>query len=230
MGVTGAERANETPDRGAWDKDGRRRGREPWAADQREGARQTQRRPPGARDTALGRGRRSGEGVETPVLDAATSEAYGSAHVRMQPPFPTETVRPFIGAQCSHGARMHGRSAVAEANRMGARGNIPEINHLNVLHPSEHAEELLRALNPRTDDREFAEAGEAVERARVLEEIVVEVEHAHVGRHAREVGRQRDEAACRELEVDEVVARLGEEARLEWVACVSKSGRTRCKE
>ena len=105
--------------------------------------------------------------------------------------------------------------------RRGARGNIPEINHLNVPHPSEHAQQLLRALDPRTDDREFAEAGEAVERARVLEEIVVEVQHANIGDHAREIRRKRDDPACGQLKVDEVVARFGEEARLERIACTA---------
>ena len=104
--------------------------------------------------------------------------------------------------------------------RRSARGNTPEINHLNVPHPSEHAQQLLRALDPRTDDREFAETRQAVEWTWILEEVVVEVEHPDVGYHSREIRRELDQATCRELEVDEVVARFREEAGQERIACV----------
>ena len=101
--------------------------------------------------------------------------------------------------------------------RRGARGNTPEINHLNVPHPSEHAQQLLRALDPRTDDREFAETRQAVEWTWILEEVVVEVEHPDVGYHSRKVRRELDQATCRELEIDEVIARLRNESGLERI-------------
>ena len=104
---------------------------------------------------------------------------------------------------------------------IAARRDSPEINHLNILHPSEHPYELLRALDPRADDRQLAEACQTLQRTGILEEIVVEVQHANIGDHAREIRRKRDDPARGQLKVDEVVARFGEEARLERIACTA---------
>ena len=67
---------------------------------------------------------------------------------------------------------MHGMEP-SEAKKNGIRCDAPEINHLYILHPSEHSNELLRPLDPRADDRELPKTGEALERARVLQKVVV---------------------------------------------------------
>ena len=100
---------------------------------------------------------------------------------------------------------MHG--IPVKRDRNGARDDSPEINHLNILHPSEHPYELLRALDPRADDRQLAEACQTLQRTGILKEIVVEVQHAHIRKQPRESVRERCQSAGRELEVDEAVAR-----------------------
>ena len=84
---------------------------------------------------------------------------------------------------------MHGMHQT-EASKNGAHHDPPEINHLNILHPSERPNELLRALDPRVDNRKLPQSCEALEGAWVFQVVVVEIQYAHVGDHARKVGRK----------------------------------------
>lgn len=52
-------------------------------------------------------------------------------------------------------------------------GYVPEIEHLDVCHPPKHADEEPRMFHPRADEGELAEAGQALQRARVFDEVVV---------------------------------------------------------
>lgn len=77
--------------------------------------------------------------------------------------------------------------------------HVPEIKHLDVQHPPQYLHELSRHLDSRADDRQLPHAREALERPDILQEIVVEVQVAQVGRETSELGRQRREPARSEL-------------------------------
>jgi len=100
-----------------------------------------------------------------------------------------------------------------------AAKNVPEVEHLDISHPPEYADEKPCMFDPRPDEGELAEARQALERARVLDEVVVQVQHSNVWNQTRQAGRERRQPACGQLEVDEMVARLRNETVLEWVAC-----------
>lgn len=131
------------------------------------------------------------------------------------------------GRACATWATARGRPGGGSAPAAGAgwrrseeaSGSVPKVEHLDIEHAAQHAHELLRRPDPRPDERELAQAREALERARVLEKVVVEVQHAHVRDQPREVRRQRRQAARRELQVDQVVAGLREEAGCQRVSC-----------
>lgn len=88
------------------------------------------------------------------------------------------------------------------------QGHVPEVEHLHIEHAAQDADKLLGRLDPRADDSQLAQARETLERADVFEEVVVEVQHAHVRHQPRKVRRERRQAARRELEIDDVVAGL----------------------
>ena len=50
---------------------------------------------------------------------------------------------------------------------------VPEVEHLDIGHPPKYTDEEPRVFHPRADEGELAEAGQALERARVLDEVVV---------------------------------------------------------
>ena len=60
---------------------------------------------------------------------------------------------------------------------------------------------------------------EALQAAHVVQKVVVQVQHTHVGNQTRELRGQRRQPTCSELQVMQVVARLRDEPDLQRIPC-----------
>lgn len=158
------------------------------------------------------------EGVAPPVLDTGCSMAYdthvndadtSSQHLRSihhRAPF-TQSRAP---QSLPRSARLCMNGMLGfEPRKNGPRLDAPEINYLDIFHPSQHPNELLRVLDPRVENRELPQACEALQWSGILQVIVIQVEYADIGNHPCKVGRECDQPACGDFEVDEVVAGFG---------------------
>lgn len=102
---------------------------------------------------------------------------------------------------------------------VGGRGSdVPEVEHLDVRHPAQHPHQQPRRLDPRPYQRQLPQPRQALQRARVLQEVVVQVQHPHIRHKPPKVGGQRCQPTRRQLQVDQVVAGLRDKSTLEGVA------------
>ena len=101
-------------------------------------------------------------------------------------------------------AREWPRTCVSFAANESAGCHSPKVDDFELWHAGQNGRQVARLCDASSDKTQSGAPGQAGKRREVGQEVVVEVEHANVRHHGREIVRKRRELTHRELEVDEV--------------------------